>query len=136
MKKSQKQLLSVLFHLAVLACMVVVYDAGKLLVDKVKGAVANREKTEDPNNGKGIAKSPTGGTTMEDLMKQKAKREMEKKSGAENGKTGEVKKEEAKDQPKGDGNASAPTGGTTMEDLMKQKAKREMEKKANGQQPQ
>lgn len=35
MSKSQKQLLSVLFHLAVLVCMVMTYDAGKALAQKL-----------------------------------------------------------------------------------------------------
>lgn len=35
MKKSQKQVLSVLFHLAVLGCMVLTYDAGKAIAKKI-----------------------------------------------------------------------------------------------------
>lgn len=56
MSKSQKQLLSVLFHLAVLICMVMTYDAGKALAQKL-GWI------KDP--GKAVAES-----TSVDLMAQ------------------------------------------------------------------
>lgn len=46
MKKSQKQLLSVLFHLAVLGCMVLAYDAGKALAVKL-GWIESPEKMID-----------------------------------------------------------------------------------------
>lgn len=126
MKKSQTQILSVLFHLAVLACMVVVYDAGKLLIGKYKTVASEMVKSVDQKNGKGNAKSPTGGTDMEDLMKQKKDREMEKKAGMAKGT--EAKKEQAESKPQGKGNANAPAGATTMADLMKQKAQRQTEK--------
>ncbi|MDE0836102.1 MAG: hypothetical protein OSA84_07105 [Akkermansiaceae bacterium] len=43
MKKSPKQLLSVLFHLAVLGCMVMAYDAGKGMAIKL-GWIKSGEK--------------------------------------------------------------------------------------------
>ena len=49
MKKSQKQLLSVLFHLAVLGCMVMAYDAGKGMAIKfgwIKSGEKSIESTE------------------------------------------------------------------------------------------
>jgi hypothetical protein len=49
MKKSQKQLLSFLFHIVVLVCMVVTYDAGKGLAQKlgwIESGEENPESTE------------------------------------------------------------------------------------------
>jgi hypothetical protein len=46
MKKSQKQLLSVLFHLAVLGCMVLAYDAGKALAVKIGWIEGSEKATE------------------------------------------------------------------------------------------
>lgn len=132
MKKSQKQILSVLFHLAVLACMVVVYDAGKLLIGKYKDVATEMVKSVDQKNEKGNAKSPTGGTDMEDLMRQKKEREMEKKAGMAKGT--EAKKEQPETKPQVKGNANTPAGGTTMADLLKQKAQRQEEKKEKGEQ--
>jgi hypothetical protein len=129
MKKSQKQFLSVLFHLAVLACMVAVYDAGQLVVGKYKASQSENKKTEDETKGKGNAGMPTGGTTMADLMKEKAKKQAEKKGGTEKEKAAEAKNEKTEDKAKGKANAIAPAGGTTMADLMKERAKRQAEKK-------
>lgn len=81
MKKSQKQLLSVLFHLSVLGCMVIVFDAGKALLVKMNliGKDSPAEKTDsakkspsDKSVKSGEVKKPSGGTTMADLMAQKA----------------------------------------------------------------
>lgn len=50
MKKSQKRLLSVLFHLAVLGCMVLAYDAGKALAVKagwIKGPAKQGQQDEE-----------------------------------------------------------------------------------------
>jgi len=97
MKKSQKQLLSVLFHLAVLGCMVMLFDLVKPLIDKLNlGALVSsgeiKEKPVEkvssdikeipavsgkPDTGGG-GKKITGGTTMADLMAQKAEQQRKK----------------------------------------------------------
>ncbi len=89
MKKSTSRFLSVLFHLVVLACIVMLYDAGKSLIDRYKPAEAAKEKIEEvaktgkdtPEGTKEGKKEAPQGTTMADLMKQKAERERKKKAG-------------------------------------------------------
>ncbi len=52
LSKSSKQILSVLFHLAVLVSMVIAYDAVKLIVDKVRtGSIANADEEKGKDAG-------------------------------------------------------------------------------------
>jgi len=104
LNKSTKQILSVLFHLVVLACMVMLFDLVKPLIDKLNpgeiiSSVVGKEEPAGketpveresvpiqregaafpakPDKGGG-AKKTTGGTTMADLMAQKKEQQQKK----------------------------------------------------------
>jgi hypothetical protein len=64
MKKSQKQLLSFLFHLAVLSCMVMAYDAAKALAQNM-GWIDSREKALDSTDIDLMAKEETLSTEID-----------------------------------------------------------------------
>ena len=64
MKKSQKQLLSFLFHIFVLACMVLAYDAGKGLAQKL-GWIESEKKPAESTEIDLMAQEEKLGTEIE-----------------------------------------------------------------------
>lgn len=109
MKKSQKQLLSVLFHLAVLGCMVMLFDLVKPLFDKLNlGAlVSSGEKKEE---------------SVEKASSDKIVKPVEKVSSAKTDIPAVPEKSDT------GGGGKKITGGTTMADLMAQKAEQQRKK--------
>lgn len=92
--KSWKRFLSILFHLAVLVVMVIIYDLGMKLFkndsagnQKVEKSSLDKKQTETKDGDA----APVSGTSMNDLMAQKLAKDKAKKKEAEEQEVKEVK---------------------------------------------
>ncbi len=111
LNKSTKQILSVGFHLVVLACMVVLFDLAKPLVDKLNPGELISSKEEKKESGK---EAPS----------------IEKESSGIRKENLGIQKESAAIpvNPEKGGGQKTPAGGTTMADLMAQKKEKQKQK--------